>query len=141
MTRPVPFNLAAWRNLCDVADRASLAAAADPWGRIAPECVRAADELPLLAGRLTTITPPNVTMAQTCLVNAFRWTCCAYGRARPEARRALAPGLRVMSAMIRELIEPAPPPSDAAATAAPAPAPLIDDDPRPEAQPRRDVFG
>ena len=98
MTDPVNLNAVKWLNLCDAADKAAVRP--DP----------CADDLALLAGRLTTVTATKFNMADTALTTSFRWDCTAYGLAGPMTRVILAPGLMAKSALVRRLLTPGEPP-------------------------------
>lgn len=128
MTRSA--NERAWLELIATARRAAVLELPNP----------AAEALGVMAGRLTTVSPGSLTMADQCLFNAFRWTCSAYARALPDRRREMGPALKRFADLVEGALTPSAP-DGAAAMPVPPPAPLIDDDPRPEPQPRRDVFG
>lgn len=109
MTAPVSLNAVKWLQLCEQAELAARL--------ILPN--RAADDLAVAAGRLTTVTPPHATMADTALATSFRWDCTAFGMALPEVRAVLAEALRVKARLVRALVEGRPPEGTAAAMPAP----------------------
>lgn len=112
MTAPINLNAVKWLQLCDQAEQAARL--------ILPN--RAADDLAVAAGRLTTVTPPHATMADTALATSFRWDCTAFGMALPEVRAVLAEALKVKARLVRALVDGQPPEGAAAAMAPPLPA-------------------
>lgn len=105
MTPPVSLNAVKWTQLCDQAEQAARL--------MVPN--RAGDDLAIAAGRLTTVTPPHATMADTALATSFRWDCTAFGMAAPEVRAVLADALKVKARLVRALVEGRPPEGTAAA--------------------------
>ncbi|MFN4296951.1 MAG: hypothetical protein ACK4FB_08915 [Brevundimonas sp.] len=93
---PVNLNAVKWRQLCDQAEQAALLRQPNT----------AADELAKAAGRLTTVTPPHESMADTALATAFRWSCTAFGLADPGRRSVLAAGLVAQAALVRRMVDP-----------------------------------
>lgn len=91
---PVNLNAVKWLKLCDAADLAAT--------RPEPH----ADTLAAEAGRLTTVTTPHTTMADTALITSFRWDCTAFGLAGSLTRTLLAPGLLAKSHLVRTLLTP-----------------------------------
>lgn len=128
MTATFCFATRSWLNLCAEAERACILILPNP----------AAEGLPALAGKLTTIEPPLKPGPDRALCQALRWTCTAYGLALPERRRAMAEGLRNLAKLTRAVLDPPPEGADAAAAALSPPA---EDEPLPVREPRRDVFG
>lgn len=94
MTKPVNLNAVKWGQLCDLAEHAAVRLSED-----------AAAELALRAGRLTTVTAPHSTMADTAMTTAFRWDCVAFGLAPAEQRPVLAPGLLIRSSIVRAILD------------------------------------
>lgn len=99
MTQPVNLNIVKWLKLCDAADMAAMRP--DPHAEV----------LAAEAGRLTTVTTPRTTMADTALITSFRWDCTAYGLAGALTRTLLAPGLLTKSHLVRTLLSPDQPPA------------------------------
>lgn len=110
MSAPVSLNAVKWLQLCDQAELAARL--------VLPN--RAADDLAVAAGRLTTVTPPHATMADTALATSFRWDCTAFGMALPEVRAVLAEALTAKARLVRALVEGHPPEGAAAAMSVPA---------------------
>jgi len=115
MTPPVDLSKVKWLNLCDLADRAAMRP--DPF----------ADDLPVAAGRLTTVKPLPFVPADESLLSSLRWDCTAYGLAGPATRRILAPGLQAKAQLVRLLLTPPDPSGTAVSLAVPeAPAPVAE---------------
>lgn len=95
MTAPISLNRRRWLDLCTQAESAAQIRLPNA----------AADQLPIAAGRLTTVTPPVNGMAVTAMFTSFRWDCTAFGMALPNVRRVLADGLIRKAAVIRALID------------------------------------
>lgn len=93
MTRPVNLNAVKWEQLCDAAEHAAV--------RLSDE---AGADLSLKAGRLTTVTAPHSTMADTALCTSFRWACVAFGLAPADLRPVLKDGLLVQSSIVRQIV-------------------------------------
>lgn len=111
MTPPVDLNAQKWLRLTDLAFRALAR----------PD--QLADELVIAAGRLTTVTPPHHTMAETAAATAFRWACPAYGKAAPADRAGLAPAVEALARAVQAIVAPGAPPP--AAMAMPLPTPEV----------------
>lgn len=112
MTAPVDLTKVRWLALCDQADIAAIGS------RLSG---RAVDDLPIAAGRLTTVTPLPHVPADTALLASFRWDCTAYGLAQPITRRILAPGLQAKAQLVRLLLTPPDPSRGAEALPVPEP--------------------
>lgn len=108
MSAPVDLAKVKWLALCEQAERA-----------VTLRHNGAAEDLPLQAGRLTTVKPVPFVAADEALLNSFRWDCTAYGLAQPITRRLLAPGLLAKAQLVRLLISPPEPTPGAAALAVP----------------------
>jgi hypothetical protein len=113
MTKTVNLNAVKWGQLCQQAEWAGATYAED-----------ACAELARQAGRLTTVTAPHSSAADTAMTTSFRWDCTAFGLAPPSWRPSLAPGLLTKARLVRAIVEGGEP--DPAAVVVQSKAPLGD---------------